>query len=270
MKFEVSVIIPMYNSANDIVRSLNSVARQTLRVKEIIVVNDGSTDNSADIVEDWRKKNPNMQLVLINQSNGGVSKARNTGLKNAVGNWIALLDSDDEWHNNKLQVQYETIMANPNIDFIACNPIREKIERFFWKKFEYLNKITVSNLIFKNYFQPSTVVFKQEIVNVIGYFDETQRYAEEGNYFMRIAHQYNCYLLNIRLINYGYDKEGFGHSGLSGNVVEMEKGELKNLKFVYSNNYINGFQYITALLFSLIKFAIRIIKVKLKNSNATN
>ncbi|MFH3579631.1 glycosyltransferase family 2 protein, partial [Acinetobacter baumannii] len=71
-----------------------------------------------------------------------------------------------------------------------------------------LLKIGINNLIFKNYFQPSTVIMKKKVFKEIGYFDENQKYAEEGNYFIRIANKFNCFFCNMKVINYGDGKSG--------------------------------------------------------------
>lgn len=259
---KISVVIPMYNAKDTIVRALNSVISQTYQgVLEIIVVNDGSKDNSPQIVEDFISKNPQINLKLINQLNGGVSKARNTGLRNATGEYIALLDSDDAWFENKLTAQMNILIANGSIDFLGAS-----FEGFGFKNKEEgaLVKIEFKDLIFKNYFQPSTIVFKSEIVKSIGFFDENQRYAEEGNYFLRIARQFNCYFLNKNLIVYGDGKSGFGESGLSANLKEMEKGELKNLKFVCKQGWITFPTYFTAVTYSILKYIRRVLIVKFK------
>lgn len=259
----VSVVIPMYNAQSDIIRCLTSVLHQTYKNIEVFVVNDGSKDDSSKLVEIFAKAHPGLRLTLINKPNGGVSSARNEGLKQVNGDLVALLDSDDEWHHNKIETQIKYLEKYNDIDFIACNPINDKIERFVFKRFGEVNYIKVKDLIFKNYFQPSTVLFKKYVLDDIGFFDENQRYAEEGNYFLRVANKYNCVLVNHRLINYGYNKAGFGDSGLSGNIVEMEKGELKNLIFAYNNNFINFFHLSTALVFSIFKYIIRVIRVKI-------
>lgn len=262
VKNKISVVIPMYNSEKTIERALDSVVNQTYNgYLEIIVVNDGSKDNSQQIVEQFIANNPNRDIKLINQQNGGVSKARNTGLKNATGEIIALLDSDDAWFEDKLQIQMNILKSNNLIDFLGAS-----FEGFGLKnrEEEELLKIEFKDLLYKNYFQPSTIIFKSEIINKIGYFDENQRYAEEGNYFMRIAKQFNCYFLNKNLIAFGDGKAGFGESGLSANLKEMEKGELKNLKFVYKQGWINVFTYLFVVCFSLLKYIRRILIVKFR------
>lgn len=256
----ISVIIPMYNAEDTIETCIVSVLNQTYKgTIEIIVVNDGSKDNSQRIVEEIIKNNSSMIAIqLINKGNGGVSSARNKGLALARGEFIALLDSDDEWLNYKIEKQLDVFFQNSESGFVGglINKPTTAAPKIV--------TIPLSKLIFKNYFQPSTVMFKKEVIQKVGFFDETQKYAEEGNYFMRIANNYTCILLNEQLILYGQGKIGFGVSGLSANLLEMEKGELKNISFAYQNNYISFFTYLVAVLYSIIKYFRRILIVKFR------
>lgn len=256
----ISVIIPMYNAETTIETCIVSVLNQTYKGKiEIIVVNDGSKDNCQKIVEDIMKKNSYLfDIQLINKENGGVSSARNKGLALAQGEYIALLDSDDEWLVDKTEKQLDVFIKNPTIGFVGGlinKPTNEEPKIIF---------IVLSKLIFKNYFQPSTVMFKKEVVDKVGFFDETQKYAEEGNYFMRVANNYRCALLNEQVILYGQGKVGFGVSGLSANLKEMEKGELKNLSFAYQQKFISLFTYSIAVFYSILKYCRRVLIVKLR------
>lgn len=105
----ISVIIPLYNGAKFIQRSINSVLNQTYQDFEIVVVNDGSTDNGPQMVMQWQHP----FIRLINQKNSGVSIARNTGIKAAKGNIIAFLDADDEWLPNHLEVIHQLAECYP-------------------------------------------------------------------------------------------------------------------------------------------------------------
>lgn len=264
----ISVIIPMYNSANTIERALQSIVTQDYDgLVEIIVVNDGSKDNSVQIVEKFIEFNKEVTIKLILQENGGVSKARNTGLKNAKGDFVAFLDSDDAWFTNKLSNQMKILRDNVNIDLLGA-----AFEGFYFTKNREgdLFNVKFKNLIFKNYFQPSTVILKKNVIDKIGLFDESQKYAEEGNFFFRVSQEFNCFFYNKKLIVYGDGKQGFGVSGLSANLKEMEKGELKNLKFAYKNNWINLFTYAYAVSFSILKYIRRIIIVSLKKMKQYN
>uniref|UniRef100_UPI00124E555A glycosyltransferase family 2 protein n=1 Tax=Acinetobacter seifertii TaxID=1530123 RepID=UPI00124E555A len=177
----ISVVIPMYNASNTIVDVLNSVKEQTLKCNyEVLVVNDGSKDNSKDVVEKYITENKDFNVILINKPNGGVSTARNAGLSQSKGDLIAFLDSDDKWFSNKLEKQLNILKEHPEIDLLGC-----AFDGLYLKNEPdgKLLKIEINNLIFKNYFQPSTVIMKKKVFKEIGYFDENQKYAEEGNYF---------------------------------------------------------------------------------------
>jgi glycosyltransferase involved in cell wall biosynthesis len=106
----VSVIIPTYNRKDWITKAIDSVLAQTYRNFEIIVVDDGSTDNTEAILQHYKDK-----ICLIRQGNSGGAVARNTGIKAAKGEWIAFLDSDDEWLPEKLAIQMGHICKRPDI-----------------------------------------------------------------------------------------------------------------------------------------------------------
>ena len=113
---KISVVIPLYNKRTSVIRALNSVLSQTIQPEEIIVVNDGSTDGSEQLVNEL-----NHPLVrLINQPNAGVSAARNRGIKEAKGDWIAFLDADDEWMPEYLETIKSLSEKYPPV-FSACN-----------------------------------------------------------------------------------------------------------------------------------------------------
>jgi glycosyltransferase involved in cell wall biosynthesis len=257
---KVSVVIPAYNAEQTIIRALDSVINQSLKPYEIIIIDDGSRDNTYAVIDNYAKENAGFNFKLIKKENGGVSSARNEGLKVVQGDFIAFLDSDDEWYTEKLEVQMACLSGNPEIDFLgsAFQGI------YFEKRAEgELIPILLRDLIFKNYFQPSTVIMKRAVLDKVGLFREDQKYAEEGNYFMRVADKFKCYFLNRKLINYSDGKSGFGTSGLSANLLEMEKGELRNLSFARSQKYIGLVKYGVALVFSILKFVRRVIIVKI-------
>lgn len=113
----ITVVIPLYNKEKQIVNTLRSVFNQTFQDFEIIIINDGSTDNSVAELE----KVSDSRLLLFHQSNGGVSAARNRGIDEARSNLIAFLDADDEWKPEYLQTQYELFQKYPECSIFACN-----------------------------------------------------------------------------------------------------------------------------------------------------
>ena len=111
MRSMFSVVIPAYNCEKTIERVLDSVMAQTRfdLITEIIVINDGSTDNTDAIIKDYIKRKQGNKINYIIQENHGVSYTRNKGIRIAEGEWIALLDSDDIWNPVKIERQYEVI-----------------------------------------------------------------------------------------------------------------------------------------------------------------
>ena len=232
--YTTSIIIPAYNSEATIIRALESIRKQTAieQIMEVIVVNDGSKDNTAKLVNEYKEQNPKFPLILINKINGGVSTARNAGLKIAKGSWIALLDADDEWNSNKLQRQFDIIRKNPEIDFLGGNHVDRDI-KILWKKITHLYSPTVNELCIKMFPQTSTVVFKRKIYDTIGGYDETRKYCEDGQFFLKICEHYQYYYLPEKLITFDAGRRGFGISGLSGNLKEMQRGLMDNFKEWY-------------------------------------
>ncbi|MFH1618112.1 MAG: glycosyltransferase family A protein, partial [Candidatus Margulisiibacteriota bacterium] len=98
-----SVIIPLYNGEKYIARALDCVKAQTFKDLEVVVCNDGSPDASADIVNNYIRDNRGLQIKLVSQKNRGLGGARNTAIRNAEGEYMALLDQDDIWYPNKLE-----------------------------------------------------------------------------------------------------------------------------------------------------------------------
>ena len=115
---KISVIIPTFNRIGLLQRAIDSVLSQSLKPYEIIVVDDGSTDGTGDIIKQKYKS-----IKIIQQKNSGVSAARNNGIKHAKGDWIAFLDSDDEWNKDKIGKQVNRLTDNPKYSFCHTNEI---------------------------------------------------------------------------------------------------------------------------------------------------
>ncbi|SIQ28145.1 Glycosyltransferase involved in cell wall bisynthesis [Chryseobacterium sp. RU37D] len=251
----ISVIIPLYNAEKTIINALNSIKVQTVGAEEfeIIIINDGSTDKSKSLVEKYIKENPSLHIQLLELANGGVSKARNLGLKIAKGEFIALLDADDEWlpEKTKKQLHY---LNNKNLDFIATRRNNNKI-LLPYRVENHLAKITFTKLLIRNEAQPSTVIFKRKILENTGYFNENHRYAEDLNYWMKIAKNNNkMYILDESLLIADGGKRTFGAAGLSANLYAMEEGFQKNLKEMYLLKHINFTQYLFLRAFYKAKY----------------
>jgi glycosyltransferase involved in cell wall biosynthesis len=255
----ISVIIPVYNAENTICMALDSVRRQTKGQFEIIVVNDGSTDNSIHEIYAFKKKHPELHITIIDKPHEGVSATRNTGLRIATGNYIAFLDADDEWHPEKTVKQLAVLNEAPLAAVVGClfRPLPEHTRT----KTAFLKTIASKDMLFKNFFQTSTVLMKRKVFEATGYFERSRSYGEERQYFLRASQSFSCILMNENLINYGNGKRAFGQSGLSGNLLQMEIGELRNLVYAYRVLNMPLFTCCNAVIFSLMKFARRLCVV---------
>lgn len=254
-----SVIIPYYNSASTIIRAIESIVTQTFTDFEIILVDDGSNDNTHIIVDDYIKKHEEINFKHYYQENVGPSEARNLGISKATAKYIAFLDSDDSWVSNKLEIQIKLMEGN-KIDILGSNiNIVETNGKIILKYFvkSQLEYISFYQLLFKHYFYTSSVVIRKKVLDNIGGFPKKQKYAEDTLLFAKITRNYKSALSKDFLVN--TYKPLFGESGLSGNLKETNKYVLKNFKVLKGGNAnspqkIGHCLYVLILLFSNIKY----------------
>lgn len=260
----ISVVIPMYNAEDTIKSCIQSVIDQTIDCYvEILVVNDGSKDQSASIVEEMIKTPyANREIKLISKINGGVSSARNAGLKAATQDWIALLDSDDIWTPQKLEVQMKTVKENQNILFLGTN----------FNNFKYfpllvggknLYKLSSKKIIFKWWPYPSTMFFSRRLITEYGViFNEKMRRGEDGLFLLEVLKHTGIYVLNQSTVFAGNGKRTFGDSGLSANLPKMFEGEIQILKTALKDKQVGLFSYFFFYLWLSAKYLRRQLIVR--------
>lgn len=227
MKPKISVIIPVYNGEKYIHDAVQSVVEQTYPNLEIIVVDDGSADNTRNQVAD------NFPSVLyFYQKNKGVAAARNLGIKKSTGEYIAFLDSDDSWLPEKISMQMEEIVKNPRIKIIHTNikiRVNGQIQNTIYPVGHQEGKIFENLLLHTGSVVCSTLLINRECFEKVGYFDEELRTAEDVHLFLRLAHYYDFYFLDKALIiknHHGSNLTNLNHmySG-SGALLALEKIE---------------------------------------------
>ena len=215
----ISVVIPLYNKQNSIAATLQSVLAQTYTNYEIIVVDDGSTDDSARVVEELMKNSPSFQGGnrgrLIRKPNGGVCSARNRGIQEARYDYIALLDGDDLWDEHYLEEQVKLIQDFPEAKMWGINFAE-------MSNGELIRKLPTGLLegyrgYVENYFQipgrisdlycSSSVVLQKEVFDKVGYFDERIKYAEDSDMWFRIIATYPVVFYDRYMVFYQYDAE---------------------------------------------------------------
>jgi glycosyltransferase involved in cell wall biosynthesis len=168
----VTSIIPVFNGEKYIESAIESVLNQTYKNIEIIIVDDGSTDNTPNLIRRYDGK-----IRYIWQSNSGSAAARNLGISNASGDFIGFLDSDDTWDKNKITLQMECFKNNPDIDVCLCNIriINEKGSR-----------IQDDNYVIVTPYSVCSILIKTEALKKAGYFNVNLKFGEDTDWFMRI------------------------------------------------------------------------------------
>lgn len=197
-QLQISVVIPAHNAKAYIQRTLQSVLAQSRSADEIIVVDDGSTDDTVRIVENFGDR-----IKLISQPAKGASAARNTGVRAATGNWIAFLDADDEWLAGYLQTQEELIYRNPHLawstgNYITCSCSENR--RASYLETSNIEQLLAGKDFFEDYFAArrkmglvgctDTMFVRKDVILTVGLFREGQAKANDLDMWWRIAYQY--------------------------------------------------------------------------------
>ena len=211
----VSVVIPTYNAGRYLKEALTSVINQTVSVFEVIVVDDCSDDDSAQIAA-------SVGARVIYQQNKGVSAARNTGIRAATGEWIALLDADDLWEPNKIECQWNLINECPDVQLIASDYCRFGSQGIILKSYlqslgnsygriaarELREGLSYFRTVEKEFFEceiqlwPSSVLVRKQTLLDIGLFDESLRFAEDVECFARLLTRCPLGIVEIPLVKY--------------------------------------------------------------------
>lgn len=263
--FDITVVIPMYNAIDTIRAAIASVVSQTYTgVIEIIVINDGSTDGCEKIVEEIISNNKTSRKIrLINKENGGVSSARNRGVYEASSEWIALLDSDDEWLPEKLEKQVSVIVENPDVSFLGTNA-SDQVYPFFGKSKKRVFTLNAHQLMIKWYPYTPTILAKKKLFVDAGLFDELKRHGEDCDLWLRCLAYAEIYILNESLVEIGHGKHPFGEKGLSADLTKMFLGELRTIKDSFKRSQIGLLYMLFCYSWLSLKFVRRYIYVMAK------
>jgi glycosyltransferase involved in cell wall biosynthesis len=194
---QISAIIPSYNRLESLKRAVNSVLDQDCAVDELIVVDDGSTDDTPSYI---RQNFP--QIKLIQQANQGVSAARNAGIKLANYDWIALLDSDDSWHRNKISTIKEHHAQQPDIGLIHSDEIwiRNHVRVNAMNKHQKTGGNVFLRCLPMCVISPSAVVLKRSLIQSVGYFDESLPACEDYDLWLKICCLHSVHYIDQPLI----------------------------------------------------------------------
>ena len=222
----ISVIIPTYNCEKYISEAINSALYQTYTDYEIIVIDDGSTDNTRGIIE-----NIYPQVRYFYLPNQGAASARNYGIRRARGAFIAFLDADDLWLPEKLEKQLKVFNADQELMLVFTEHLGVDTtgfrETIFLKKERLMKGDIVKNIFFYSHVALPTVMVRRQVFQEIGYFDEQLNVAEDDNLWMRIALKFRIHLLDEVLVHCR-----FTENSLSRTAINLFDGGLKNIDLI--------------------------------------
>jgi len=236
----VSVIIPSYNRGWIIQEAIDSVLDQDFDDYELIVVDDGSDDNTRDILGSCGKA-----ITVLRQSNRGVSAARNSGIEKASGRLIAFLDSDDLWLPGKLSAQVKFFEENADAvinqtqeiwvrNGVRVNP-KKRHHKFSGMIFERSLALCLVS--------PSAVMIKKNLFDAVGVFDEHLPSCEDYDLWLRISCRYPVHLIDIPLII----KRG-GHDDQLSKAAGLDKYRIQSLMKIIDSDLLTPQQYNAAVI----------------------
>jgi glycosyltransferase involved in cell wall biosynthesis len=270
----VSVIIPTYNRESTIVRSVNSVLQQTYKNIEVIIVDDGSSDNTINVLNDI--KDERLKVIQCKE-NQGVSKARNIGIMAAAGTYIAFQDSDDEWLPDKLEKQVH-IIENSDADvgvvyssFLKIKDDKEKQLIPGTKKLK-LDGDILRSLSRGNVVGSPTMLIRKEVFDSVGMFDEKLIQVEDWDFVLRVSEKYKFRFIKAPLVISYWSKNSVSSDkmlqGLENEKYLLEKNaHLLHCKRGYRSHYKKAISYYEKIndMPKVIEYRVRLYLLYLHN-----
>lgn len=245
---EVSVIVPTYNRADLIRDSIDSVLNQTFQDFEIVVIDDGSTDNTKNIVEEYSDS----RIKYFYQKNAGLNAARNSGIRESCGKYIAYIDSDDIWEPTKLEKQVRVLEKFPDVGLVYCgsslideNGSPAGKRPLISHRGYVFEKIIKYNFLYNG----SIVLFRRDCLEKVGLFDEQTVRMTDWEFYLRFAIYYKFYGIPEYLIKYRvhnktmtndfklFEKSSFQIIDKTFAIKDISKKQLNLHKTAYAMRY---------------------------------
>jgi glycosyltransferase involved in cell wall biosynthesis len=244
----ISVVIPCYNYGCFVINAVESVLVQSYSNREIIVVDDGSTDDTGQRLRPYLDR-----ICYIHQKNAGPSAARNTGIRAAAGEWIAFLDADDVWHPRKLELQMRCLQGQPpEVGLLATDVFTD--QRTAWPVVDETRAnvlhYSLDDIVGTCRFGPSSTVIRKSCLEAVGLFDPALRSAEDRDIWIRLASHCKLAKLSLPLLFYRIHS-----ASLSNRSTQIEENELLVLnKAMAEIPALRGRRLLARQMYSLAAF----------------
>ncbi len=197
----ISVIIPVYNQERYLGDAIDSVLAQTYTDYELIVVDDGSTDGTPEVIASY-----GLRVRGFRKPNGGGASALNLGISQAQGDWIAWLSSDDLWEPHKLALQVEAIGQSPTVGLVFSDDLRiDSHGRVIGESYAWCPRTKLAQQVWlarKCFINGSTALIRHDVFDNVGLFDETERFAPDYDLWFRIVQRYDVLHIPEPLVRY--------------------------------------------------------------------
>lgn len=255
MDFLVSIVIPAFNPGNLILETINSVLNQTYQNFEIIIVDDGSTDNTKEIIKSYNDK----RIKYFFQDNCGIpAKVRNRGAALSSGEYIAFLDHDDIWMDNKLAKQIEIVSNDAEIAMVSTNGYylfdNEKSSEIMISGFKS-SYFSERNLFPGNSVFQSSVIINKKAFETLGGFNESTelKAIEDYDLWLRLFKKFKCYFISEPLAYYRIH----GNATSGGEIKSLERDIVHLEKYFdtygFEKHYKNDRKYYTILRLGILR-----------------
>jgi glycosyltransferase involved in cell wall biosynthesis len=253
----VSVVVPCFRCASTIERAVASVAAQSSRPVEVILVDDCSKDRTTDVLESLVARYGSGWIKIRRlENNMGAASARNAGWAVASQRFVAFLDADDAWHPKKLEIQYDFMKANPEV--ALCGHGHRLLDQNILPDWEVSTPtariVSRWRLLLSNQFVTPSVMVQR---GVSSRFVEDQRHMEDHMLWLQISFS-GAGVVKLDTELAAIYKAPFGARGLSAQIGLMEQGELENYRRLLNSKFINRYQFVGVCGYSLLKYLRRL------------
>ncbi|MBM4053175.1 MAG: glycosyltransferase [Planctomycetes bacterium] len=230
----VSIIMPTYNCATYLPESIDSVLAQTYEAYEIIVIDDGSTDNTKSVLAPYMEK---IRYIDLGR-NKGLPTARNLGIESAKGEFIAFLDADDIWMPEKLELSIDQFLKNPDVGMVYSKHINVD-SKSRYREGKIKGKLPSGNIFAQLFFEQnfvicSSVVVRKEVFNKAGLFDYELVNCQDWDMWLRIAFYYKAIGINTPLVKYRHSSKSLSKN--RDNVLKYQQVVIDKIYNMYKDS----------------------------------